>query len=116
LVLGGSSGVGASAIQLLRIALPSATIVAISSAAHHAHLRSLGASPCLPRAAQDDAAALKAASPADAGFDAILDAVGAGTGSPAIFDALRADGPKLYSLVITGPGAQPPSGVQSTCK
>ncbi|KAI1641361.1 GroES-like protein [Biscogniauxia mediterranea] len=114
LILGGSSGVGSSAIELLRLALPNVTIITTSSATHHAHLKSLGANVCLERAAQNDAAALKAATPGGAGVDAILDAVGAGTDSPAVFDALKADGPKIYSLVITRPDAKVPEGLKST--
>ncbi|RYP66639.1 hypothetical protein DL771_007682 [Monosporascus sp. 5C6A] len=114
LVLGGSSGVGSAAIQLLRIALPSATIITTSSVAHHAHLKSLGASTCLERAAQQDTAALKAATPGGAGVDAIIDAVGASVEAPAVYGALKSDGPKLYSLVITRPGVELPQGVQAT--
>ncbi|KAI1480089.1 hypothetical protein K445DRAFT_317458 [Daldinia sp. EC12] len=114
LILGGSSAVGAAAIQLLRIALPSVTIVVTSSKPHHEHLKSLGANAALERSAQGDAAALKAASPDGAGFDAILDAVGAGPDSPAVYDALKPDGLKLYSLVLTRPGAQVPQGLNST--
>ncbi|KAI0390139.1 GroES-like protein [Xylariaceae sp. FL0594] len=114
LVLGGSSGVGAAAIQLLRLALPSATIVATSSAAHHDKLRALGATACLERAAQQDPAALKAPTPGGRGADAIIDAVGASAQAPAVFDALRSDGPKLFSQVITGPGLALPEGVQAS--
>ncbi|KAI0003487.1 GroES-like protein [Xylariaceae sp. FL0662B] len=114
LVLGGSSAVGSSAIQLLRLALPSAVIIATSSAAHHGHLQSLGASACLERAAQQDSAAIKAATPGGLGVDAILDAVGAGAGAPAVYDAVRVDGPKLYSLVVTSPAAKAPEGLQGT--
>ncbi|RYP04525.1 hypothetical protein DL764_004387 [Monosporascus ibericus] len=114
LVLGGSSAVGAAAIQLLRMALPSAFIVATSSEAHHARLRSLGATACLERAAQRDSAALKATTPGGAGFDAVLDAVGAGVEAPEVYDAFRADGPKLYSLVVTRPDAKVPHGLQAT--
>ncbi|KAI5855063.1 GroES-like protein [Durotheca rogersii] len=114
LVIGGSSGVGSGAIQLLRLALPSATIITTSSVAHHAHLKSLGANTCLERAAQEDSAALKAAAPGGAGVDAILDAVGAAADSPAIYDAFKSDGPKLYALVLTRPGVQLPDGLQST--
>ena len=63
LVLGGSSAVGAAAIQLLRLALPSAMILATSSANHHAHLVSLGATKCFERSAQEDTSAVKAATP-----------------------------------------------------
>ncbi|KAI0017592.1 GroES-like protein [Xylariomycetidae sp. FL0641] len=109
LVLGGSSGVGASAIQLLRLALPEATIVATASPAHHAHLRALGASACLAREAQGDTAALKSATTNDDdGYDAILDAVGAG--GAAAHAALRSRGGR-YALVVTAPGAALPAGV-----
>ncbi|RYC59646.1 hypothetical protein CHU98_g6569 [Xylaria longipes] len=114
LVLGASSAVGSAAVQLLRIALPSATIVTTSSAAHHTHLKSLGATTCLERSAQQDAAALKAASPGGSGVDAILDPVGAGAEAPAVYEALKSDGPKLYSLVITRPGIELPAGIQGT--
>ncbi|CAH0052347.1 unnamed protein product [Clonostachys solani] len=114
LVLGGSSGVGSSAIQLLRIALPSATIITTSSPTHHARLKSLGSHITLERSAQRDAAVLKAATPDGAGVDAIIDAVGAGSAEPAVYGALREDGPKLYSLVITRPGVELPEGINST--
>ncbi|RYP28693.1 hypothetical protein DL767_007090 [Monosporascus sp. MG133] len=97
LVLGCSSAVGAAAIQLLQMALPSAVIVATSSEAHHARLRSLRATACLERAAQQDSAAPKAATPGGAGFD-----------------AFRADGPKLYPLVMTRPDAKVPERLQVT--
>ncbi|KAK6197228.1 hypothetical protein LQW54_010797 [Pestalotiopsis sp. IQ-011] len=114
LVLGGSSSVGSAAIQLLRLALPSVHIVATSSAQHHPHLKSLGASECLDRSAQDDDAALKAETPDGAGFDAIIDAVGACTSSPTVYAALRVHGPRLCAAVVTGPPATFPAGVQGT--
>lgn len=89
LVLGGSSAVGAASIQLLRLALPSATILATSSAKHHAHLVSLGATKCFERSAQDDTSAIKAATPGGSGVDAILDAVTAAASQPAVFTALN---------------------------
>ncbi|KAI0188382.1 chaperonin 10-like protein [Xylaria flabelliformis] len=113
LVLGASSSVGAAAVQLLRIALPSATIITTSSAAHHAHLKSLGATTCLERSAQENASTMKAASPGGTGVDAVLDSVGACGDSPAVYDALRSDGPKLYSLVLTRPGIEFPPGLQA---
>ncbi|KAK0637048.1 putative quinone oxidoreductase [Bombardia bombarda] len=112
LVLGGSSGVGAVAIQLLRAALPSATIISTSSAQHHAHLKSLGATTTLERSAQDNAATIKAATPGGAGVDAIIDAVGAAAKAAAVYDAFKSDGLKLYTLVITGPGVEPPKGFE----
>ncbi|KAH8165076.1 hypothetical protein CIB48_g3151 [Xylaria polymorpha] len=114
LVLGASSAIGSAAVQLLRIALPSVTIITTSSSAHHAHLKSLGANTCLERAAQQDATALKAANPGGSGVDAILDAVGAGAEASAVYEALKGDGPKLYSLVITRLGVKLPEGLQAT--
>ncbi|KAF2967248.1 hypothetical protein GQX73_g6315 [Xylaria multiplex] len=116
LVLGGSSSVGSAAVQLLRRALPSATIITTSSAAHHTRLKDLGATECLERSAQRNVTALRAFSPKGAGVDAILDAVGAIIDAPAVYEALRADGPKLYSLVITRPDIQLPAGIQATSK
>ncbi|KAI1172258.1 GroES-like protein [Nemania sp. FL0916] len=112
LVLGGSSAVGSAAIQLLRLALPSATIIATSSAAHHDRLISLGATACFDRAAQEDIDILKAATPGGAGVDAIIDAVDAGAGAPAVYDTLRGDGPRLYSLVVTRPNFEPHQNVE----
>ncbi|KAI0435416.1 GroES-like protein [Xylaria sp. FL1042] len=114
LVLGGSSGVGSAAIQLLRLNLPFATIIATSSMVHHRHLESLGATKCLERSVQQDAVALKAGSPGGSRVDAILNAVGAGVDAPAVYEALKSDGPRLYSLVITRPGTELPTGIQAT--
>ncbi|MCJ1319763.1 hypothetical protein MMC15_005099 [Xylographa vitiligo] len=114
LVLGGSSGVGAGAIQLLRLALPSATILATSSARHHAHLVSLGATKCFERSTHEDTSAIKAATPDGAGVDAILDAVTAAASQPAIFNAFKSTGPKIYSQVVNGENVEVPEGINST--
>ena len=114
LVLGGSSGVGASAIQMLRMALPDATILATSSAAHHEHLRALGADKCFERSAQEDPSVIRAATPGGAGVDAILDSVAAGAGQPSVFGALDPNGPKLYSQPITGQNPEVPEGVKAS--
>ena len=114
LVLGGSSNVGAAAIQLLRLALPSATILTTSSAEHHDRLISLGATKCFDRSAQEDTSSIKAATPGDSGVDAILDAVTAAATQPAVFTALNSKGPKLYSHAVTGQNVEVPEGVQST--
>ena len=114
LVLGGSSAVGAAAIELLRLAIPSATILTTSSATHHKHLLSLGATKCFDRSAQDDTSAIKAATPDGSGVDAILDAVTAAASQPAIFTALNPAGPKIYSQVVTGQNVEVPEGVKST--
>ena len=78
LILGGSSGVGASAIQLLRLALGnSATILSTNSPAHNKRLISLGATACFDRylPAGKLVEAIQKASPGGEGVDAILDAV-----------------------------------------
>lgn len=112
LVLGGSSGVGAAAIQYLRLALPDATILTTSSAQHHERLVSLGATKAFERTAE--IADIKAATPDGAGVDAILDAVAAAGSQPSIFDALNPSGPKLYSQVMTGQNITAPEGVKAT--
>ncbi len=114
LVLGGSSAVGGAAIQLLRMALPSATILATSSAKHHAHLVSLGATKCFERSAQDDTSAIKGATPGGRGVEAILDVVGAAASQAAVFTAFDPAGPKIFSQVITGANVEIPEGVNST--
>lgn len=115
LVIGGGSGVGASAIQLLRIAAPSLQIVTTASLSHHSQLISLGATTCVDRATSDIVGAVKAASTGGLGVDAILDAVGgAGNESqPHLFETLRADGPRLYSAVFTGSQLSIPTGVEA---
>lgn len=114
LVIGGGSGVGASAIQLLRIASPSLQIVATASASNHPKLISLGATVCVERATRDIVEAIRAASAGGLGVDAILDAVGGASdeNQPCLFDALRADGPRLYSAVFTGSQLSIPAGVE----
>lgn len=114
LVLGGSSAVGAAAIQLLRLALPSATILTTSSAQHHAHLVSLGATKTFERSAQEDTSAVKAATPGGSGVDAILDTVQAAASQPGIFTAFNPAGPRLYSQVVTGQNVEVPEGINST--
>jgi NADPH:quinone reductase-like Zn-dependent oxidoreductase len=114
LVLGGSSGIGAIAIQLLRLALPSATILTTSSAKHHTHLISLGASKCFERCAQGNTADIKIATPGGLGVDAILDTVQAAAGQQAVFTSLSLSGPMLYSQVRTGMTVEVPEGINST--
>ncbi|KAK0645804.1 chaperonin 10-like protein [Cercophora newfieldiana] len=116
LVVGGSSGVGASAIQLLRHALPGATIISTNSPSHNKRLAALGASVCVDRnqPMAKVLAAVKAASPAQRGVDAILDAVGAAGEDTQLFGTLNAEGPKLYTNVFTGKEIAAPEGVEAT--
>lgn len=114
LVLGGSSGIGAAAIQYLRLALPEATILTTSSVQHHKRLLSLGATRCFERSAQDNTTEIRAATPNNAGVDAILDPVAAAATQPTVFTAFKSNGPLLYSQVITGQDVTVPEGVNST--
>lgn len=115
LVLGGSSGCGSHAVQLLRLSLgPSATIIFTSSPQHHQFLQTLGASSGIARADQGNVEVLKAASPGADGYDAIIDCVSAADEQPQIFDALRSDGPKLFAKIFTGSQLHVPEGVHSS--
>lgn len=111
LVLGGSSGVGAAAIQLLRRALPKATILTTSSAKHHSHLISLGATKCFDRTVEPQE--LSKSTPEGLGVDGMLDAVGGAADVPGVFDVLSPNGPRLYSQVLTGKTVNIPDGVNS---
>lgn len=113
-VLGGSSAVGAAAIQLLRLAIPAATILTTSSKQHHPHLISLGATQCFERSAQENPSVIQAVTPNNSGVEAIIDAVGAAAHQPAVFDALDPAGPKLYSEVDTGGRTTVPGGVNGS--
>ena len=114
LVLGGSSAIGAAAIQLLRLSLPSATILATSDKKHHAHLISLGCTKCFERSAQGDPSTIKAATAGGLGVDAIFDTVSAAAKEPSVMEAFSPDGRKLYSQIITGDEVSAPKGVTAT--
>lgn len=77
LVVGGSSGVGASVIQILRLTMPNAKIFTTASAQYSEHLKDLGADRVSEKPTQDHPAKIIAASPGWKGVDAIVDAVGA---------------------------------------
>lgn len=113
LVVGGSSGVGASAVQLLRAALPHATILTTNSRKHNAHVINLGATACFDRNAPDIVPTIKAASPTGQGVDAIIDAVAGAGENTKLFETLRTDGPRLYSQVFTGAQVTIPEGVSA---
>ncbi|OJJ95322.1 hypothetical protein ASPACDRAFT_36764 [Aspergillus aculeatus ATCC 16872] len=113
LVLGASSATGAAAVQLLRTALPSATILTTSAASHHARLEALGATRCFERAAASEPAVIRAATVGGGGVDAILDIVEAAASEPEVLTSLNPDGPKVYAHVVTGTAVDVPEGVQS---
>lgn len=102
-------------MQLLRFALgqtgAATTVVATSSPQHQRSLQALGASSWVSRADQGNTNALKAASPDAAGYDAIIDCVGAAAEQPQILAALREDGPRLFAEVFTGAQPTVPEGV-----
>ncbi|KAK4185076.1 chaperonin 10-like protein [Podospora australis] len=119
LVVGGSSGVGACAIQLLRNALPNLVIISTNSPAHKYKVTSgLGANTWVDRNLKPSeiAKAVQDASPQGKGVDAIIDAVSGAQGgaNKAIFDSFRPDGPKLYSYVMTSmQKVEVPNGVKA---
>ncbi|MCJ1474329.1 hypothetical protein MMC13_002987 [Lambiella insularis] len=102
LILGGSSGTGAAAIQLLRKAYPSLPILVTSSTKHHARLNDLGATHVIDYKSPSAVADIKAASPGAAGVDVIIDCVSAGASQTDISDVLNPAGSKKYAAVVTG--------------
>lgn len=112
LVLGGSSVVGASAIQILCLALPSATILTTSSAQHHGNLTSLGATRAFDQKSPTLVEDIKSATPDGKGVEMIVDAVASGASQTSIFDTLSAEGPKQYAEVATGVQFQVPEGIK----
>ncbi|KAH8811071.1 chaperonin 10-like protein [Xylogone sp. PMI_703] len=100
LVLGGGSSVGSSAIQLLRIVLPDATILSTASPKHHSHLKSLGATNVVDYNDATLVEAIRSHSPGGNGVEAIIDAVGSVSTRPELLETLT--GSKVYAEVVTG--------------
>lgn len=114
LILGGSSALGAAAIQLLRLAVPQCAILTTSSPKHFDHLASLGADKTLDRSSESLVDDARAATANAKGVDAILDLVGAGASQRKIFDAFNPEGPRKYAQVWTGDDeVAVPEGVDS---
>ncbi|KAF7552275.1 hypothetical protein G7Z17_g4423 [Cylindrodendrum hubeiense] len=111
LVLGGASGVGGAAIQMLRAALPEATILTTASLKHETRLRWLGASSVIDRNSSSIESDVNVVVPG--GVDAILDCVTAAAADPSVFRAFHNHGPRIYSQVFTGQTVKVPDGVQS---
>lgn len=112
LVLGGGSGVGSAAIQMLRSALPDAIILTTCSSKHTERLKGLGATAIIDRNSLDIASDV--AEYVSGGVDAIVDCVGAAACDGLVFNALHSNGLRLYSEVYTGNKAMPPKSVKST--
>lgn len=102
LILGGSSSIGANAIQLLRLVYPSMPIFATSSPRNEAQLLSLGATQVFNYRSPELVSSIKAASPEAAGVDMIIDCVAAGATQTDICDSFDPSGSKKYSFVISG--------------
>ncbi|KAJ7035616.1 putative quinone oxidoreductase [Mycena alexandri] len=111
LILGGSSAVGAAAIQLLRRAYPSLPILATSSVKHNARLIDLGATHVVDYKSSTVVADIAAASPGAPGVDVIIDCVSAGASQTDICDVLDPAGSKRYAAVLTGVPVPVPEGV-----
>lgn len=98
--MGGSSAVGAAAIQLLRIALPDATILTTSSPKHHDLVTSHGATAAINYKSSNLVEEIKKASPTGEGVEAILDAVNGVAIDSSLLQVLT--GPKNFAEVATG--------------
>ncbi|KIW07386.1 uncharacterized protein PV09_02229 [Verruconis gallopava] len=102
-ILRGSSELGASAIQLLQLAVPNCELFATTSQQHHKMItKQLGVDVVFDRSSPSLINDIKAATRSSEGVDAILEAVGAGSVEKHIFDAFAPKGPKRYAQVWTG--------------
>ncbi|KAI5463842.1 chaperonin 10-like protein [Mariannaea sp. PMI_226] len=110
LVLGGASAVGGAAIQMLRRALPNATIITTASTKHRERLCKLGATDVIDRHSSVVSAV---AGILPNGVDAVLDCVTGAASDPGIFKAFSNDGLRIYSQVFTGQKVTVPDNVQS---
>ena len=114
LVLGGSSALGAAAVQLLKVAVPGLTVLATASVKHHEWLMSLGVDGSINRTSKTLVQDVKRASPEGRGVHAIFDAVGAGATERNVFETFDEAGPKKYAQVWTGGDEiAVPEGVES---
>lgn len=111
LILGGSSSVGAAAIQLLRLAYPLLPILATSSPSNHVLLELLGATNLFNYRSLTVISDIIAASPGGHGVDMIIDCVAAGVTQTDICNTLASSGPKKYAAVISGLTVPVPDGV-----
>ena len=111
LVCGGSSSVGAMAVQLLRLALPKAQIFTTASKQHHHTAKNLGADQVFDHSSPSLVEEVKKASSSGEGVEAILDAVNGVAVNPSLFEVLT--GPKAFAEVVTGRNVEKaPDGVK----
>ena len=99
LITGASGGVGSALIQLAK--RRGAKVVGLASEAKHGRLAELGADALLPRAPDDLAGALMAATGSET-VTVVADVVG-GEGFGAVIDRLARDGRYVTSGAIAGP-------------
>jgi NADPH:quinone reductase-like Zn-dependent oxidoreductase len=99
-VVGGSSAVGATSVELLRLALPETIILATCSEPHHSRVVDLGADKAFDPKSSDVLEAIRNASPGGDGVEAILDVVNGVAVQPALLELLT--GPKLFAELLTG--------------
>jgi len=101
LVLGGSSTVGATAIQLLRLFSPRDTaILTTSSGKHAARLKALGASHVFDRASSSLIDDIHAGAPG--GVNGILDLVGAAAADKRYLTLFATEGTRIMAPLVTG--------------
>ncbi len=102
---------GASTIQLLRLALPDSIIFTTSSSKHHAALKSLGANAAFDYKSPNVVEEIKRASPTGEGVEVIIDAVNSVAIDPSFLEVLI--GPKHFAEILTGQNIKNvPAGVQ----
>jgi len=101
LVLGGSSTVGATAIQLLRVFGPEDTIILTTSSGKHAdRLKALGASHVFDRASSSLIDDIRAVAPG--GVNGILDLVGAAAADKRYLTLFATEGTRIMAPLVTG--------------
>ena len=104
-VVGGSSSVGATAIEILRLALPDSTILTTCSSPHFENAIKLGATQAFDSRAGDVLKEIRTASPGGRGVEVIFDSVDGVAAQPQLMQLLI--GPKQFAEVATGSNVDP---------
>jgi NADPH:quinone reductase-like Zn-dependent oxidoreductase len=105
LILGGASGTGASAVQLLRKLAPSTMILSTASPKHFEHVKSLGADHVFDYNSATLVDDIKRVVPE--GVNAILDFVSGAAANSAVLEAFGTAEPKKYAAIQTGVDVDP---------
>ena len=105
---------GSCIVEILRLVLPSSNIIATSSAKHHEHVGSLGATTVVDYKAKDVVQQIKQAASSSSssssssdvgegqGVEAIVDAVNGVAENTSLFDVLTHPTNKFFVEVMTG--------------